>query len=249
MPVCANCNFQYPDSAGYCSSCGSSREGPVRYSHRNSAVFAVALLACISIWELGASTPNQDAAQPRPEAVVAAPPVNPSRDHSSTRRLRHGVRNGLQQSKSASAADRASRAPSGTRRLSANSASTGISPTESTEPNVASQASPAQSVPATTIITPKKSPGMLGISGANWIENGFKGVQITDVRPESPAEMVGLHPHDVITDINGQRIQTTEDLAAVLSQYPGGGEITLGYVFKSNLGWMPKTVVITLGNM
>jgi membrane-associated protease RseP (regulator of RpoE activity) len=231
MPVCANCNFQYPDSAGYCSSCGSSREGPVRYSHRNSAVFAVALLACISIWELGASTPNQDATQPRPEAVVAAPPVNPSGDHSSTRRLRHGV-NGLQQSKSASAVDRASRAPSGTRRLSANS-----------------ENSPPQSVPETTIITPKKRPGVLGISGTNWIENGFKGVQITDVRPESPAEMVGLHPHDVITDINGQRIQTTEDLAAVLSQYHGGGEITLGYVFKSNLGWMPKTVVITLGNM
>jgi S1-C subfamily serine protease len=55
-----------------------------------------------------------------------------------------------------------------------------------------------------------------------------------------------LHPHDIITDIDGQRVQTTQDLASVLSQHQAGTRITLGYVFKSNLGWMPKTVSIIL---
>jgi len=89
---------------------------------------------------------------------------------------------------------------------------------------------------------------VLGISGTNWIENGFKGVEITDVDPQTPAEIAGLHPHDIITDIDGQRLQTTQDLATVLSRYQAGSRITLGYVFKSNLGWMPKTVLIILAN-
>jgi hypothetical protein len=90
--------------------------------------------------------------------------------------------------------------------------------------------------------------GVLGISGANWTEGGFSGVEILEVQQDSAAEIAGLHVHDVITDGNGRKIRSTADLAAVLAENGPGSKISLGYMFKSNLGWMPKDTLIILAD-
>jgi S1-C subfamily serine protease len=64
----------------------------------------------------------------------------------------------------------------------------------------------------------------------------------------SPAEIAGLHVHEVITDVNGKKIRSTDDLADVLGQNGPGSKITVGYIFKSNLGWMPKETLIILAD-
>jgi hypothetical protein len=99
---------------------------------------------------------------------------------------------------------------------------------------------------AVTIQTPKA--GVLGVTGANWSERGASGVEILDIALDSPADIAGLHVHEVITDVNGRRIRSTQDLAAMLAQNEPGSKITLGYIFRSNLGWMPKEEVIILAN-
>jgi S1-C subfamily serine protease len=89
---------------------------------------------------------------------------------------------------------------------------------------------------------------VLGVSGATWAESGITGVEIMDVAPGSPADIAGLHVHEVITDINGRHIGSTDDLAAVLAQNGPGSKVILGYCFKSNLGWMPKETLIILAD-
>jgi S1-C subfamily serine protease len=80
------------------------------------------------------------------------------------------------------------------------------------------------------------------------MEGGFTGVEIMDVAPGSPAEIDGLHVRDVIREINGSKIRSTDDLATTLAQNEPGSKITVSYIFKSNLGWMPKNTVIVLAN-
>jgi hypothetical protein len=242
MPLCAKCSFQYPETALYCSSCGASREGPAQYSPRNSVVFAFVLLAFIAFWEIGASTPNENTSQPR-QAAGAVPPASLSGDHLSAKPPLHAAKKSPRQIKSAIATDRAPRDASDTKRFSAASASTETEASKSAQANLV-----LQTVPSAALNVGEANHGVLGISGANWMEDGFRGVQITEVDPQSPAEVAGLHPHDIITDIDGRRIQTTQDLASVLSQRQAGSRISLGYVFKSNLGWMPKTVLVILAS-
>ena len=90
--------------------------------------------------------------------------------------------------------------------------------------------------------------GVLGVSVANWVEGDVSGVEILEVADNSPAQIAGLHVHDVITDVNGQTIRSNGDLAAVLGQNGPGSKIIVGYVFKSNLGWMPKETLIILAD-
>jgi hypothetical protein len=90
--------------------------------------------------------------------------------------------------------------------------------------------------------------GVLGVSGANWTEGGVTGVEIVDVASGSPAAIAGLHVRDVITDINGRHIGSTNDLAAVLAQNEPGSKITLGYILKTNLGWMGKETLIIVAD-
>jgi len=120
------------------------------------------------------------------------------------------------------------------------------SPPARSTPTTATSAT--QTNAAANLIRREPSSGVLGVSGANWIEGGVTGVEIMDVAPGSPAEIAGLHVRDVITDINGSKIHSTDDLAGVLAQNEPGSKITLGYIFKSNLGWMPKDTLIILAD-
>lgn len=88
-------------------------------------------------------------------------------------------------------------------------------------------------------------PHALGFSCAAWAEGGVGGVEILEVAPGGPAEIAGLHLHDVITAVNGRNIRSTDDLNSVLAQTEPGSPIAVSYIFKSNLGWMPKKTSIT----
>jgi hypothetical protein len=91
-------------------------------------------------------------------------------------------------------------------------------------------------------------PGILGVSGANWSEAGFAGIEIVDIMAGSAAEHAGLHPGYVITDLNGKNIRSTEELAAALAENGPGSQVIIGYIFRSNLGWMPGTTSVVLRN-
>jgi hypothetical protein len=90
--------------------------------------------------------------------------------------------------------------------------------------------------------------GVLGISGANWEQGGVRGVEIIGIAPNSSAEIAGLHSGFVIVQVNGQKIRSTQDLARLLAENEPGTKITIGYLFNSNLGWMPTETVAVLTN-
>lgn len=88
--------------------------------------------------------------------------------------------------------------------------------------------------------------GVLGILGGDWTDSYTHGVEILEVVPGGSAAVAGLHVHEVITDVNGRSIASTADLASALSQNGPGAKIIVGYMFKSNLGWMPSEKVLFL---
>jgi PDZ domain len=90
-------------------------------------------------------------------------------------------------------------------------------------------------------------PGVLGASGENWTQDEFGGVKIDDVAANSAAEMAGLRIGYVITDINGKRVKSTEELAVELAKYGPGERILVAYLVKTNLGWMPQKTAVILG--
>ena len=60
--------------------------------------------------------------------------------------------------------------------------------------------------------------------------------------------LAGLRLGYVITEVNGRKIRSTDDLAAMLAQKGPGIKVNISYLFWSNLGWMPKETVVILGS-
>jgi hypothetical protein len=102
------------------------------------------------------------------------------------------------------------------------------------------------STPAASTTTPKSQEGVLGVLCRNWTEGDFRGVEIVDVIPASSAELAGLQKRNVITDINGSRIQSMNDMTMLVNGLPPGSRISIGYLYKSNIGWMPQSAVAIL---
>jgi hypothetical protein len=118
------------------------------------------------------------------------------------------------------------------------------------------QASPVSSPgSATPVITSQlketsTSPtGTLGVSGADWAEGGVRGVEIIDVSDNGSAQLAGLHKGNVITDINGKNIGSVQDLTSALAPMGPGFRVNIGYLIKTNLGWMPKETAAILEKM
>jgi hypothetical protein len=108
-----------------------------------------------------------------------------------------------------------------------------------------------ESIPATTSITVKpiatqSHSGVLGISGVDWQQQGMNGVEVTEVSEESSAQIAGLRKGDVITDLNGIHVHSILEMGHVLSLLEPGTRVSIGFLYKSNLGWMPKEAVAIL---
>jgi len=83
---------------------------------------------------------------------------------------------------------------------------------------------------------------------ANNLDKGallYPTVDQAAVLKNSPAQAAGLKAGDVITWINNQEINATNDLAAVLSTYNAGDKITITYVSAGQ----EKEVGVTLGEL
>jgi hypothetical protein len=71
------------------------------------------------------------------------------------------------------------------------------------------------------------------------------GAEITDEAPNGAAALAGLHPGDVIDQVDGKRVSTPTELAAELANRPTGDRITIGYLIRGQ--WQKETVLI-VGN-
>jgi hypothetical protein len=88
--------------------------------------------------------------------------------------------------------------------------------------------------------------GTLGVTGADWEQGGVHGVEIVDVFANGSAQLAGLRKGDVITQIDGKTVTSVQDLASILSQMGPGTRVSIDYLLKTNLGWMPKDTAAIL---
>lgn len=96
------------------------------------------------------------------------------------------------------------------------------------------------SSPDTEHEQPNPKSGVLGVYGENWSQDSFGGVRIVEVAENSAAELAGLRIGYVITEIDGKRILTTNDLATELAKRSPGTRLHIVYLVHTNLGWMPQ---------
>lgn len=89
--------------------------------------------------------------------------------------------------------------------------------------------------------------GVLGVSGEDWAEGTFGGVKILEVAENSAAELAGLRAGYVITEVNGKRIASANDLTAELAKHSPGTRLHIVYLVRTNLGWMPQKTSVILG--
>ena len=68
---------------------------------------------------------------------------------------------------------------------------------------------------------------VLGINLAGPAENG--GVALEGVMENSPAEKVGLQTGDVVTRINGEAVNSPQELVRVVSEFEAGDELKVSY--------------------
>jgi hypothetical protein len=87
---------------------------------------------------------------------------------------------------------------------------------------------------------------LLGLEVTTWEQGG---TEIVKIAPDSEADRAGLHVGNVINSVDGKQVRSATDLAAALVNRPPGSKIRVGYMFRSNLGWMPGAEkVLTLPN-
>lgn len=95
--------------------------------------------------------------------------------------------------------------------------------------------------------------GYLGITGVN-VEAEYsevygipKGVYISSVSEGTGAAAAGLVRGDIITKINGQDVESMEELKEEMNYYQDGDTITLTIMQGSPTGYQSKDVQVTLG--
>ncbi|MEQ1945902.1 MAG: PDZ domain-containing protein [Bryobacteraceae bacterium] len=69
------------------------------------------------------------------------------------------------------------------------------------------------------------------------------GVEVTRVRPESPAEVAGLKPADVIVQYNGAKVEGMEQISRLVRETPVGKDVKVDIIRNSS----PMTVTVRIG--
>lgn len=72
---------------------------------------------------------------------------------------------------------------------------------------------------------------------------GERGVLLTGIVPDSPAAKAGLKENDVITEINGQRVEGAFQFRRMIHEIPAGRAVQLGIVRDGR----PQSISVTLG--
>lgn len=95
--------------------------------------------------------------------------------------------------------------------------------------------------------------GVLGITGVN-VEAQYSevygipmGVYVSSVTDNSGAAVAGLVRGDIITAINGETVETMEELKEEMNYYQAGDVVTLTIMQGSPTGYQSKDVQVTLG--
>ncbi len=100
--------------------------------------------------------------------------------------------------------------------------------------------------------------GWLGANGQNYFPAlptqtsqrnlSEPGVIITAIAPDSPADIAGVLPKDILLSINDRRVETREQLASAIRQIPADSEVSLRVkrgaeykIFKAKLAPAPST--------
>ena len=80
------------------------------------------------------------------------------------------------------------------------------------------------SSPSMAVRATNSHSAVLGLSGTDWVENGATGVEILQVFDDSSAQLAGL------------------------TQLEPGTQVSIAYLYRSNLGWMPKETIAILSH-
>lgn len=112
------------------------------------------------------------------------------------------------------------------------------------------QGAPGTAVPASSSNAPQRTTSVsrasLGISGEDWQERQYSGVEVTDVRENGSGQIAGLRIGNIIIQVNGKTIASTQDLAAVLAPMEPGSTINIVYLVRTNLGWISEETAVIL---
>ena len=101
----------------------------------------------------------------------------------------------------------------------------------------------------------EESKGYLGITGLDVVAEyaevyGMpKGVYISSVSEGTGADKAGLIRGDIITAVNGEEVESMDDLIAEMSYYAAGDTIELTIMQGSPTGYQAKNVTVTLGEV
>ena len=77
-----------------------------------------------------------------------------------------------------------------------------------------------------------------------------KGALVTEVQPNTPAAKAGLQNGDIIRQLDGKKIEDSQDLQLKVSENPPGSKVTITYL-RSEEGRKPteKTATVVLGTL
>jgi S1-C subfamily serine protease len=89
-------------------------------------------------------------------------------------------------------------------------------------------------------------PGFLGVTISNNIIGATGGAPISGTLPGSPADKAGLKAGDVITDVNGQVVDSPKALTAILQQRHPGDKVSVTWADSSSKRHT-ATVTLTTG--
>ena len=112
----------------------------------------------------------------------------------------------------------------------------------------------AASVMTSLVATGKVTRGYLGVGTQTvtsdlgdqlGLSKDAKGVVVTDIFPDSPAEKAGLKSSDVVLEANGKPIASTEELRLMIAEMMPGSKIALKIVRNGQ----PSVITVTLGTL
>ncbi|NLL77836.1 MAG: PDZ domain-containing protein [Clostridiales bacterium] len=95
--------------------------------------------------------------------------------------------------------------------------------------------------------------GYLGISPLTVVDEmaetyGMpKGVYVSQVYEGTAAEAAGIQKGNIITEFDGNKVTSSEDLLRIMDYYSAGDTISITIMQGSPSGWDSKTVSVTLG--